>query len=73
MTYLSPYPPGCSPADIDNAWGGDGLTLAPDTTCPLICPSCDWQGDHLSDATWLQDPQHRGDWDAYCPDCGEKL
>jgi hypothetical protein len=70
MTYLSPYPSGCSPADIDHAYPEDSS---------LHCDCCGWHGQE-DDATMLktvlpatiQFPQ-RTYWDPYCPECGAQL
>lgn len=77
MTFLSPYPPGCTTADIDcHYYGSDAEAAYPDCSEQVRCPSCNWSGSE-SEATWLcpdgADQKIPDNWNAYCPDCGERL
>ena len=66
MTYLSPYPPGCTAMDIDNAYGGDDQSH---------CTCCGWSGDEdqlvfdpmVLQATHLHPRRVIDRW--FCPEC----
>ena len=66
MSYLSPYPGGCSPADIDDAYGDDEKELT--------CPCCGWQGcedDLVGHPVIL--PGRSNTLVPSCPDCSEAM